>query len=102
MSKRNSRRSSSKRSSSKRSSSKDHLTWKALNMTRVPEDKKLDVVKLLNPSLEDSQTDNNRMGGSINEYGDGACGPSAALCSPGGGFFSLSRRSGLLLSGTRY
>ena len=44
-----------------------------------------------------SKTSNNRTGGANNEYRGGPGGPGTGFCSPGGGFFSLSRRSGLPL-----
>eukprot|EP00747_Dinoflagellata_sp_TGD_P187028 gnl/TRDRNA2_/TRDRNA2_44476_c0_seq1.p1 gnl/TRDRNA2_/TRDRNA2_44476_c0~~gnl/TRDRNA2_/TRDRNA2_44476_c0_seq1.p1 ORF type:complete len:526 (+),score=114.32 gnl/TRDRNA2_/TRDRNA2_44476_c0_seq1:65-1642(+) len=52
-SKRGSSKGSSKRSSSKRLSSKEDLTWKALDMTQVPHEKKYAVMQLLNPLLEE-------------------------------------------------
>ena len=44
--------------------------------------------------LKYSKTANNRTGGANNEYRGGPGGPGTGFCSPGGGFFSLSRRSG--------
>ena len=44
-----------------------------------------------------SKTSNNRTGGANNEYRGGPGGPGTGFCSPGGGFFSLSSRSGLPL-----
>ena len=44
-----------------------------------------------------SKTSNNRTGGANNEYRGGSGGPGSGFCSPGGGFSSFSRRSGLPL-----
>ena len=44
-----------------------------------------------------SKTPNNRTERANNEYRGGPGGPGTGFCSPGGGFFSLSSRSGLPL-----
>ena len=49
------------------------------------------------PKTYYSKTLNNRTGGANKEYRGGPGGPGTGFCSPGGGFFSLSRRSGLPL-----
>ena len=47
--------------------------------------------------IDYSKTLNNRTGGPNNEYRGGPGGPGSSFCSSGGGFFSLSSRSGLPL-----